>query len=370
MEFLKRHTGFTGAMLGFAMFAATTTHAARQRNFFSASRALAMGDAYTAYNVGYESIYYNPAGVAMRSEPKFKLFDLEATGSQALVLIFKDTFSNLLNFPGLTQSMAAHPDKPIVVGLSLLPQFIVKNFSVGLLLRGQSESTISSTTHDMDMYAFADIGGYIHYGAALFGGILKIGAGVKLLDRSEVDKVYTQAQYAGGLQFPNQWNEGTAVGFDVGALVTLPTQFLPTFGLAVQDVGGTKFRANKVFLASASAPNQAPSTMSQKVNFGYAMKVRHGHEIASGFSFEMKDILAPVSTKSYLDRFHAGWELNVKNSFYLRGGVNQGYYWTAGVGIGVGDVRLELASYGENISSVAGTRVSDRKWVGRYVAQF
>lgn len=356
-------------LVGVGMLASAPLQAARERNFFSASRALAMGDAYTAYNVGYESIYYNPAGVALRSQPKFKLIDIEVTGSQALVMVFKDTFSDILNFQGITQSMQNHPDKPIVAGMSLLPQFIVKNFSVGLLLRGQSEGLISSTTNDMNMYAFADIGAYMHYAAAFFGGIVKVGVGAKLLDRAEVDRTYTAAEYAGGLQFPNEWHEGTALGFDAGLLVTLPTVFLPTFAVAVQDIMDTDFRANKVFLASDSAPNVAPLPMKQKVNVGYAMKVRHGRGIASGLSLEIKDILRSTSEKSYLERFHAGWELDVQSGFFLRAGLNQGRYWTGGVGFGVGGVGIELTSYGENISNTGG-RVDDRKWVGRYVVQF
>lgn len=344
--------------------------AARDRNFFSASRALAMGDAYTAYNVGFESIYYNPAGVALRSKPKFKLLDLEATGSQATVLVFKDIFSDLLNFQGLTASMQSQPDKPIVAGISLLPQFIVKNFSIGLLFRGQSESVISSTTGDMDMFAFADIGGYLHYAAAFFGGILKVGVGAKFLDRAEVNQVFTSAEYASGLSFPTQWYEGTALGFDVGAMVTLPTDFLPTFAIAVQDVGNTEFMANKVFFAAAGAPNRAPDTIKQKVNVGYAMKIRHGRGISSGLSVEAKDILVPQSDKAYRDRLHAGWELDVNKSLFLRAGLNQGRYWTAGLGLGVSGVGLELATYGENISRVSGERLDDRKWVARYVAEF
>ncbi len=351
-------------------FSSADALAARDRNFFSASRALAMGDAYTAYNVGFESIYYNPAGVAMRNKPRLKLLDLEFTGSQALVLVFKDMFSDFMNFQGLTESMQNHPGKPIVAGMSLLPQFIVKNFSVGAILRGQSEGFIDETTADMNMYSFVDIGAYMHYAAALFNGIVKIGIGLKILDRAEVDRVYTEAEYAGGLQFPNEFHEGTAVGADVGLMVTLPVAHLPTFALVVQDFGNTTFRANKVFLASASAPNYAPRTMQQKVNLGYAMKVKHGRAVSSGLSFDFKDLLADVSDKSYFDRVHAGWELDVRESLFFRAGLNQGRYWTAGIGLHVGDVGLEISSYGENISHVAGERVDDRKWVGRYVVQF
>jgi len=345
-------------------------HAARDRNFFSASRALAMGDAYTAYNVGYEAIYYNPAGVALRNEPKLKLFDLELTGSQAMVLVFKDMFSDLLNFQGMTESMQGHPGQPIVAGVSWLPQFIVKNFSIGVLARGQGEGFIDSTTADMTMYSFVDLGAYMHYAASFLGGIVKLGVGFKILDRAEVDRVYTAAEYQGGLQFPDEWHEGTAIGADIGLMLTLPWQHLPTFAIAVQDVGNTKFRANKVILASDSAPNVAPNTMKQKVNVGYAMKIKHARGMASGLSVEMKDVLAKPSDKAYLDRFHAGWELNIREMLYLRAGFNQGHYWTAGVGLAVGGVGLELTSYGENLGIGTDTRIDDRKWVGRYVVQF
>jgi len=329
-----------------------------------------MGDAYTAYNVGYEAIYYNPAGVALRQKPKFKVFDLEVTGSQALALAFKDVFTDLLNFQGLAASLGNKPGEPLVAGAAFLPQFIVKNFSIGALFRAQNEGIISSTTGDMDMYSFADVGAYAHYAAAFFGGIFKLGVGVKLIDRAEVDRTYTPAQYASVLSFPSQWNEGTALGLDAGVLLTLPISNLPTLGIAVQDVGNTTFRANKVLFADANAPNSAPNVMKQKVNVGLAMKIKHDRGIKSGLSIEAKDVLVARSQKPYRDRFHAGWELDVQKFFFLRAGVNQGRYWTAGLGVDFDGVGIEFATYGENISNTLGARVDDRKWVGRYVYQF
>ena len=63
-------------LLGVGLLQFANAHAVeRHRSFYSASRALAMGDAFTAYGQGFESVYYNPAGVARRSTPKLKYFD-------------------------------------------------------------------------------------------------------------------------------------------------------------------------------------------------------------------------------------------------------------------------------------------------------
>ena len=97
--------------------------------------------------------------------------------------------------------------------------------------------------------------------------------------------------------------------------------------------------------------------------------MKHAREIRSVVSVEAKDVTEISDYGSFRDRFHLGWELDLSRFLKIRAGLNEGRYWTAGVGIEIESVMLEFASYGENISTTGG-RTDDRKWVGRYVVAF
>ena len=342
---------------------------ARERPFFQASRSLSMGDAYTAYNDGFEAVYYNPAGIARRNKAKAKIFDLEALGSYATYQYLRGTVTSFGSFSKITDQVTANPGKVHTLGISLLPQFLVRNFSIGLVTRAYTEAYTSGSALDLNLYAYTDAALYMHYAAALFGGIVKIGVGLKALNRAEIDKTYTAAEYASGsLSLANQWREGLGYGVDVGLMATIPWPTLPTLGIAVLDAGNTKLAAQKILWSGSQGSGRAPQDLKQKVNVGYSMSFKHAPGTKSVLAVDVKDVLN-IDTELQ-EQVHAGYELGIRESFYLRGGVNQGRYWTAGLGIHVGGVAIEVSSYGENLRLGSGSRKDDRKYVARYLIGF
>lgn len=363
---LKLFAFLSATLVGWALSEAEARPA---RPFYQASRALAMGDAYTAVGTDFEAVYYNPAGIAKRNRPKLKILDLETTVSQGFVSLFDGSLTKFLNMGEVLSDVADNPGKPYTLGVAVLPQFLIRNFSFGVLIRAQTEATYDANTTNTSMYSFADLGGYIHYGVALGGGVVKLGVGGKILNRAELERDYTAAQIsAASLQFQNQWQEGLGLGWDAGVLLTLPVTSLPTLGVSVQDIGNTRFADKRIFFTSDAAPAGAPQTLEQKINTGYSMVFKHGRGSRSVVAFDLKDV-SHMGT-SYLDHFHAGWEFNYADRFYLRAGVNQGRYWTAGFGLSLGGLGLEFGSHGENIAPRGAARVADRKYVGRYVLAF
>jgi hypothetical protein len=345
----------------------------RERPFFQASRALAMGDAYTAYNADFEAVYYNPAGLAKVNELQIKPFDIETVGSQDLAFFFKNTFRDVTKLRNFMDQVQRHQGSNYSAGINFLPQLLVKNFSFGLLARGLAEGRITETSN-MELYSYADFGGYLHTAFALAGGIIKIGGGVKILDRAEMAREYTPAQYTQNLTFEDEWREGFGVGYDAGIMLQAPVTFHPTLAVAIQDIGNTSFEpANNIFKTSTAAEDGAPRPIRQRINAGISFKVKHGRNIFSTLAGEVKDIgnISEARTDhSYTDHIHGGWELNIRNILYLRAGVNQGIYWTGGLGLHVGGMALEFSSYGENVAFFDRPRVDDRKYVGRYAIMF
>jgi hypothetical protein len=213
------------------------------------------------------------------------------------------------------------------------------------------------------------LGLFTHFGASFLGGIVKIGAGVKFIDRAEVDRTFTEAEYtSGGLKFGEQWQEGTGYGLDVGILVQLPTAGLPSFGLAVQDVGNTTLIDRRFIFTGSTAIPGAPGNLRQRVNAGFSLLLKHAPGIKSALAFDVKDALYLADGTT--ERLHAGWELLMNDTVFIRAGVNQGRYWTAGIGFKLAGVILEGGSYGENLLFGTGSRRDDRKYVGRYAIVF
>lgn len=343
----------------------STANAQRNRPFYQATRPLMMGDAFTAYNNGFEAIYYNSAGVARKGKAQTKLFDVELVGSQALFSMLPA----LGQLQGLTTIIANNPGVVNSVGLGYYPQFMVKNFSIGGIVRTYTEAFVNSDTGDMDLYAFSDVALSTHWGASFLGGIVKLGVGAKAIDRAEMNRTVAASEIAaGGLSFAQEWKEGVGYGFDAGLLVTLPFSTLPAFGISVQDIGDTTLLDRRFIFTGAAGTPGSPLPIEQRINAGFAINVKHAPGIKSGIAIDIKD-LERVS-QDYLERIHAGWEIGFKNQVFVRFGVNQGVYWTAGVGLNLAGVILEGGTYGENLLWGTGSRRDDRKFVGRYALSF
>jgi len=360
------------ALLMAGCLAAFSAHGARKRPFYQAGRALAMGDAYTAHDVGFEAVYYNPAGVARPGPPRFKVLDLEFLISSGAFDVFSEAISSIASMPNIIELVSNNVGSNQAVGLSFTPQFLTKNMSLGVLARTYAEAYIDPATTLMDFYGSSDLGAYLQFGVSLQGGAFKLGAGVKAINRAELNRQYEAVDYtAGNLNFATQWKEGIGYGLDLGLLATFPSRLLPTLGISVLNVGNTTMLDRRIlFTGSAGAPG-APSAIPQSLNIGFSLNPKHDRGLRSAFSFEVKDLLNVRDTAALGRRFHAGWELNIQDFIFLRTGLNEGRYWTAGVGVSNRAMALEFTSYGENVSfTPESTRRDDRKYAARYSVGF
>jgi hypothetical protein len=93
------------------------------------------------------------------------------------------------------------------------------------------------------------------------------------------------------------------------------------------------------------------------------MSFKHAPGTKSVIALDAKDVLN-LDT-DLVEQLHAGYELGIQQAVYLRGGVNQGRYWTGGLGFRLGTMGLEMSSYGENLLVGTGGRKDDRKYVVR-----
>lgn len=367
MFFKWGHILFLGIFLGTSLpvFAVD-----RYRSFFSAPRALAMGDAYTAYSQGFESVYYNPAGVARKGPTSVKYIDLELAASYSVYSYLSDNVLSFYNLSQLGTNMASRAGTLHGMSIGFTPQLLSKNFSIGMIFKSSWDAVVEPGTLDFNIFGTTDLAVYLHYGVSFFGGVVKLGVGGKVLDRAELDRTYTAAEYgAGGISFTTEWKEGIGYGLDAGVMATAPIAGLPTIGIALQDFANTELLDRRVLWTGTRGTAGAPPALEQKVNVGVSFTLKHAPGVKSVIAMDVKDVLH-WSRGDWRDHSHAGWEIEFDRILRIRAGYMQGRYWTAGLGLRLAGFNLELNTWKENLLIYTGSTRELRYYVAKYTLAF
>jgi hypothetical protein len=183
---------------------------------------------------------------------------------------------------------------------------------------------------------------------------LRVGGTLKYLHRESLDEVYTAADIADD-DFEDRLDDdrksGNGVSMDLGVLYELPVEssFTTDVGLSI----------NNLFEMDMSEAEDIKRT----VNLGIATR-----RSFSGFTligaFDIIDITRNYDQDDdYMKRIHMGAELQLPAILAVRMGLNQGYF-TAGATLDFPVVRLDFATYAEEVGAYAGQR-EDRRYVGQ-----
>jgi hypothetical protein len=146
-------------------------------------------------------------------------------------------------------------------------------------------------------------------------------------------------------------NKGNGYGVDMAVMTTLPTPLSPTFSLVWQDVGSTAF--------AKSDGLDAPPRIHDNLSLGVSTSLDlPGLDWVAGF--ECRHITE--SEYQLGQKLHFGTEVSLP-FIDLRGGINQGYA-SYGVGINLFLLRLDVASYTEEVGAYPGQTPQNRIEVG------
>ncbi|CAM6001623.1 unnamed protein product [Sphagnum balticum] len=136
-------------------------------------------------------------------------------------------------------------------------------------------------------------------------------------------------------------NYGTGYGFDAGALFEIPTSGTPTFSLVWHDIGQTAFT-----MQGGSTPLQP---IDNNAVAGFSM-------LFAGGGFGVRPAIdithLNLANEDIGKKIQAGIEITMP-LLSLRGGFNQGYY-TAGAGVDFKYLRIDAATYGEELDTYPG----------------
>lgn len=378
-----------GVVLAFPSFAV--------KEYYSLSksiRSLGMGGAFFGLSDDEYSLFSNPAGLSLRRSGTEVM--LRANGHVSSKFVdsgFKVPKDAPEFFNGGSE---------IVGNAGLLPYFLTKNLAVGLLVAdtklnlGFSNALINNlkekyasfdsltdqekvdaikdviadfTSGDQeigDLSLISDSGLVLGYAQSVGVPNLHVGANLKGLFRAGGRKVFTKDDYDanGKININPEEIGGTGIGVDLDLGATYEMDMLP-FGivsrasLVLSNLLATDF--------SISRKYNAPPKLNRTANLGW-------YTVFDGFAFvdnvhALVDI-ANISlggesnpdlgarTGSFMKKLHLGVELPM-GRFSVRAGLNQGYF-TAGFGLNLYAVRLDVATYGEEIGDE--TRQSSRRY--------
>ncbi len=334
----------------------------------------AQGGSFTAIAEGYNSLFTNPAGFA-KEGGEMTLLSTTATS------YFPPTDENIEN---LENVMAAEDETGTADALGSLSELIVNN-GIG----GSGRAGIGYVGHNLGLGIVGDLDFYGRGETALgteidlvhtwgfIGGMalpfslgpmdIYLGGDLRYMLRSQtsdigiVDFMSSASGDGGSLSVSSLVGGGLAL--DAGTIVELGPLAL---GLALRDIGGTKFdytiAAGEDFSSALSFEegSETPEDtyaipMSANIGVGYHPDFgRLKWLIDPKFHAEYQHVwYAAEKTPSFWTHVHMGTEIRTLKFIKLRAGINQGYL-TAGAGVHLLFLDLNFAYFTREMGRYAG----------------
>jgi hypothetical protein len=319
---------------------------------WTSARALGMGNAYTAVVDDADSLFYNPAGLARVKGMNITLLDVKAGGDDSKAYSQYKNLESSSSFPSALQGLYGDEISATAAAKTAVavPYFGFAVYdNVDLDFRPQNPAFTS-----VDVNAIEDFG-YAVGGAFKLGDYVQFGADIKHVRRTGV-RENVGPSIIGTLDPTTIKNdtvhEGNGFEADSGINILLPGSAHPVLSATWRNMGVTTYTAD-------TYGETAPPSDNNEVTFGGALT----------YKLPLLSI-TPAFDLRYLNRsdVQTSKKINfgVELSFPLidvRAGFSQGYY-TAGAGVNLGIVRLDLVTYEVEIGEYAG-QFGDR----RYMAQ-
>lgn len=321
---------------------------------YRGARAMGMGGADTAVVNDETALIVNPAALGKLRNEFGTLLDPEIdVGNNVTGMNKAKSISSFTDIAKVSPSLAVSPDTHYHFKEQIFPSFVLRNFGFGLLNKYQLDARMSADGKLVTTNYFNDQALILGYSLRFFDGRIKFGFNVKAWNRIAVNGDLDPTQ---SLALSSIAKTGSAVGNDLGLILTAPWADLPTLSVVVRDYGNTVFRNSSYSLKT----NTRPDTVLQDMDVALALFPIHNNRTRSTFTLEYKNINSASTTISTNQLLHFGYELNMADIAFFRFGMN-GIYWTSGLEISSEHMQFQLAYYAEDVSTVKGTPEEDRR---------
>lgn len=319
-------------------------------------RALGRGNTGVATITDGNAAFYNPGGLALAQSYNVTLVNSSVGGGQNIV----DSFTELKDATKdsnttLNQKFSPFLGKPLGLEGSLFPYISVPRFMAGFWDYFKMDMTYRNPVNpEIEIDGRNDYGLVTGFAVPVVPG-LGVGASARYQRRRAANARITGATVlsGSGSTLEDTFVSGEAFALNVGVQWkrTMSNNSFYALGMAIEDLGDTKFRNQKL-------NGRPPLAQKMAVNFGSAFGFS-STLVDGALLFDMRH--ANHRDLSYTKKFFMGTELSLP-VVDLRGGFFQGY-WTAGATIKILPLfDLDVTTYGEELDSAAGIR-QNRVWM-------
>lgn len=341
-------------LVGFAVWwlGPATAHAQMPMGWTSV-RALGMGNAATAVADQADALFYNPAMLMKTSGVHWTVMNPRAGLDNPTNLQAASSLSNSTG--NIATAVNNLYGKNIWAGGGALSAVNVPYFGVAGYANTEAGILASNSANPrINLNYYFDYGGVVGIALPVVPGIFGWGVAVRSINRTGTTATIGPAVLGTGsmTSLTNQLkSRGNGYAVDLGTVITIPAPILsPTLSFVYRDVGETAFSHDE----GAGSP---PSVHSEMIA-GAALPI-HLPLLSITPAVDYRYIGQNVPTGSNISM---GVEVGLP-LLSLRGGMSQGYY-TAGVGLDLGIISADVATWGVEIGNYPGQAV-DR----RYMAQ-
>jgi hypothetical protein len=373
----KAKLGMILGLVAPSSFLSTTLCAKELRWTHYGTRPLAMGNAYVGVADDFNSLFYNPAGLARLPSWSMEIMNPSfGVGANTLSTINDVTSlanSNAASSGGQTavQQVLSTFDslsgKPQYVNIGLTPHLVFPGFGFGLGI-DVGGTLVAHRDPSASVEAGANIIVPFTYAKSMLEDRLSLGASLKGVFKTGVDRDFSLADISAFTKndttnsesksdnFKDYLNSGRGFGVDVGLLFTPVKTMEPTMGLSITDVGGTPLTATSDLYGK-------PKPRDPAVNTGISVK-----PVKSGNMYVMTSVDAHAINQPmhFSKKLNLGSELGLGKVLKFQLGLHQGEL-SGGFQLDAWLLILRFATYAEQLGPTAG---EDKRFVDRrYVAE-
>ena len=343
------------------------------RHGFEGTRAMGMGNAFTAVANDNTAIFYNPAGLSQLKEGESNYFikldgdpDFQDFGDQ-----ISDAGDQADDVQAISDVIQSNYGKhyslraPSLGFIWARPNWGISFIPLDLSIDMGLHRTVGPS---VNLVAIQDSTLAFTYNWKLKNnkekyGKMSVGVTSKLIYRMNVDEVVDVASIALNDEVfdENDAKEGMTLDFDVGFLWEGPwKRFNPHGAVVIRNVLDYGYFSNLNVIGDGTGD---PEKLHRVIDLGSSMEFGKWWIWTTRVAFDIRDILHP--NWNIQKGFHLGAEFMWDVASWFRGGwragINQGY-WTAGFTGELGIFKLDLASYAEEVG-IQDSKIENRRYM-------
>jgi len=358
---LKNFTKIGIILFVFMFLGVSALYAKGYPKLYRGVRPMGMGGAFAAVADDQNAMYYNPAGLAKINRLNMGIFNPIIDVSDNTIDLLDYSLSEFEYPDFVSEFLEENLGKPYYLKASLNPYVGFKVKNIGVMISGLLTTDWSAEPNSyVDPYLSLD--GTIDYG--MYGGAgmympflkgLSAGMNLKYIHRPGIQGNFDQYELASAAEdfdsfMDENKKEGEGVSADLGVMYEAKFNwFDAAFALVGQNLPEMDMNGIQPIVAQLNT-GVALNKLYKKYKFTLAL--------------DYNDIFNNLEEDSdYAKRLNMGFECKFPKYASARIGLNQGYV-TLGASFDITRVvRIELATYGEEVGAHASQK-EDRRYIG------